>query len=57
MCYRSAYFVPIHCWKLNMARMKRIGKELWSCYLGFACVLSAETYLYFMYKFKMAGLW
>ncbi len=42
---------------LDMAQMKRVSKELWSCYLGVVCVLSAETYVFFMYKFKMAGLW
>ena len=57
MCYSCEYFASLDYWTHNMPRMKRIAKELWSCYLGVACVLSVQTYLYFMYKFKMAGLW
>lgn len=40
-----------------MIPLKRVSKELWSCYLGFAAVISCEAYVYFMYQFKMAGLW
>ena len=40
-----------------MSRLKQVSKELWSCYLGFVVVFSCEAYLYFMYQFKMAGLW
>ena len=41
----------------RMSRLKRIRNELWSCYLGVAVVLACESYLYFMYQFKQAGLW